>query len=364
MLTNSPLNTLTSLLHENGWVSRDANSFNSKCTIKTELVEPVLTCLGWVLDDLNQVIPSDNRIGVDVDYVLLDRDGEVFGVIQCVPNMDAEVERETLFAAIDFSERARIDAIVFTNGSDWKFFDIGTNDPHKPDHRIDLRHDRLPACAAVLVRYLDISLGWHECLSSCGQSQPAGWRAKSIYASVPDAGHNASHSAVNYTSTGGSSWLTLPEAAEIVTYSKPVRFRLPDGREIELKTWREVLVAACEFAIEQNPAISLPFRDASANGVNLMSYSQEYPFNRITLIEIAEKRIYIYIYYSARAALANIAYMLRSAAFPEKVSPAILLAARRTGNKRRQFREETTNNYQPSSVAEQLVPRTMTMEFD
>jgi hypothetical protein len=164
--------------------------------------------------------------------------------------------------------------------------------------------------------------------------------------------------------TEANRWLTLPEVAEIVTSSKPERFRLPDGREVALKTWREVVVAACEFTLEQNPATPLPFRDVSASGINLMSYFQEYPANRISIIEIAEQRIYVYIHYAARAALANIAHVLRMSGSTTEIPPAIVLGSQRTVRLRQQLKEASTDNYDSFSLPAQAVPRTLTMEFD
>ncbi len=364
MRTDSPLQSLTTLLHDLERRSHDGLVTTSISAISTELVEPILSCLGWDVDAPDQIIRNDSRIGVTAHFTLLDEEAHVVSIVQCVSDTAGETEREILFAAANYAESTRIESVIVTNGLEWKFFNVGTINPHKPDFRVDLHLDRLPACAAILTSYLDHCLGSHPCLTTSGQSQPSGWRVGGSTQISLDESTSVPRSRRHYLNKQTDEWLTLPQVAEIVTYSKPSRFRLPDERELALKTWREVLVAACEFTLEQNPYLALPFRDVSANSINLMSLAQEYQTSKVAVIDIAEKRVFVYIHYSARAALANIAHVLRAAEFPDRVEPAVILDAVRSSASRRQFREDSAATYTPGGVDEQLTSRTLTMEFD
>ena len=56
-----------------------------------------------------------------------------------------------------------------------------------------------------------------------------------------------------------------------ITGKRPSHFRLPDGTEITVKRWKDVLRESCKFALLSNPNITIPFPDRSGKKVALFS---------------------------------------------------------------------------------------------
>jgi len=113
-----------------------------------------------------------------------------------------------------------------------------------------------------------------------------------------------------------------------LAWTKPSRFRLPNGEIKEIKTWKEVLVESCKFALEHNPRIPIPLPDKAGKKRTLLSYEIPTSPGRIEQMPHPhnETMVYIYVQYSANDCVENALLVLEHV--PEelmKETPAIIL---------------------------------------
>jgi hypothetical protein len=68
-------------------------------------------------------------------------------------------------------------------------------------------------------------------------------------------------------------FISLTDLHEIAG-KRPSHYKLPNSTVLKINTWKDVLRESCQFALKNNPSISIPFPDRVGRKVSLLSYDK------------------------------------------------------------------------------------------
>ncbi len=334
MRIKSPLSDLCEVLNQ---VKASATQYQkiltkSEASTRAVLIDPILLALGWSIADANMVEVEKTNGKTQVDYALIDNSEKVKVIIEAKALTgklkDSEIVSNLIKYAHAYNDNPReMETIFLTDGIVWQLFTDFQPGKVFPTEELNLAQDNVVECAAKLVHRLDAAKFWPdpknidvlaqqveqlESVVSTLQQELSALK-NSISTRAP---HSTKASPVNSLrqSNGPQNFhlhfIELSEQPD-VTGKKPISFRLPDGSEVPVRKWKEVLLSACKYVLARDPSIPLPLLDRSGGQVNLFALTK--PPLGIAHIETVYngQTIYIYTNYSAGSCLANADYILQ-----------------------------------------------------
>lgn len=329
MRINSPLSDLREVLNQ---VLTSANNYGStlkgnEAATRAVLIDPVLRALGWDTANSFMVEVEKTLNQTRADYALYDDAGKVRTILEAKKLGDNLSQHD--IKLVQYAFTFQLESIFLTDGLTWLHYTDFQPAQFAPTRVLDLRQGELGEIAAYLVQHLDAALFWPDekngdlLVQQVGQLQSElATLRQQITAMIaptpatPVASSNqiiAPHLQivslpVPVVSTG--TFVPLHQAGN-VTRTKPSSFRLPDGSEVQVKSWTGVLVEACKFVLTHHPNLKIPMKDRSQQKVNLFD-AVEPPAN-ISHIEetYAGHPVFIYTNYSASNKALNALYVLQ-----------------------------------------------------
>lgn len=116
--------------------------------------------------------------------------------------------------------------------------------------------------------------------------------------------------------------------SEGVTGRKPVQLRLPNGDEVPVRSWAQVLLEACRYVVKRKPALTIPYPDRSGKKVTLISKVRP-PLNlRSEEVQSSQGTLYVYVNYDADNCIANALHILSELPHDPAASPPAVIFRR------------------------------------
>ena len=313
MRIQSPLSNLRDVLIQ----VRDAAKTHQKTLQNNEdatraaLIDPVLHALGWRTAEVSMVEVEKktpySTSTVCADYALLDRNQKVQVVIEAKsPGQNLQQQWTKMVA---YAAAFGVTSVFLSDGLIWQHFELRNMNPAQIKPTIyDLTTDELGQIAVYLVRYLDAANYWPEeqgpdaLLSDVEQLRNDVADLKQQLAALPGNGTPPPPSPA-------PNWVAL-DKVKIVTNTSPTRLRLPDGQEIQVRYWKDVLRECCRYALEVNPALTIPYADKAGQRVKLIDTVP--PASNLSSVSVLHQgqTLYIYTNYDAATSIANAAHIL------------------------------------------------------
>ena len=193
------------------------------------LIDPILGALGWDVTDPSQVIIEYSTSHGNADYALL-RDGRPIAVIEA-KKLNEPLKRHTI-QMLTYANAQGIEYALLTNGDTWEMYDVFK--PVSLDEKkiVDVNLSSASAHSSAL----HLLALWNTSLDF-GQSIPAKSPVFPPEGVSPNDGHE---------------WTKLSEFKPNPGTKCPSRIRYWDGAEVELQTWRELLLQTVAITFEQN----------------------------------------------------------------------------------------------------------------
>ena len=330
MRIRSPLSNLAEVLDE---VKKSAETYRATLTrneaaTRAVLVDPVLRALGWETSNTNMVEVERTLAGTRVDYALYDANADVKIVVEAKALGKNLADHTVFMSLVTYAFTFGISDIFLTDGLTWLHYTDFHPGQNTPDKTIDLASHSPVASAAYLVQRLDAAKYWPEeqtidslaqrvaeLESSLASLETELFRVKDRFVSTSpsNAADDASSPKILQTYDEQSKGFVALATLNDLTGRKPAFLRLPDGVQVTVKSWKDVLRECCKYALSTNAAISIPLPDYSGKKVNLFAWTQ--PAKGISFVkqEYNGRPLYIYVNYDANHAVANALYALEQA---------------------------------------------------
>ena len=231
---------------------------------RVALIDPMLRALGWDVDDPGLVRIESVESEVDksrVDYALLGSNGRPVIFIEAknlAENVDDHTYQTLTYTAkVNVKSTTKIPYCACTNGDDWEVFDVFTQNPVM---RVSVTRDD---SAKAAMKFLALwrrsfsdgsfdsaieplpGLAFPETAASSVAVAPSAASdsaAPSVTTSRARRSSRASRSTSVATQLPTTGWTSLTGAFKPTGNPPPLAIRLPDGNEIPLKIWRDLLI--------------------------------------------------------------------------------------------------------------------------
>jgi len=195
----------------------------SEALTRYALIDPILRALGWPLDDPSVVRPEYGAGQGKADYCLFDAGGKpavLIGAKTLGPKLPPIAQAAVVSYAWHLNQRGnRVAHICITNGLVWELYELG--DFRRPLHAVGLGKGTPAEAAVAILRAL-----WRPLL--------AGEPASSPPPAVPPTRPSSS----SPTATE----IPLSEFRPVARSRPPAALVLPDGTEVPLRAWKDLLV--------------------------------------------------------------------------------------------------------------------------
>lgn len=276
----------------------------NEAATRAALIDPVLRILGWDTANMQMVEP-EKTIGGDlrVDYLLRDAAGNPRLVIEA-KCLDASLDKHGYVSKVlGYALGFKVQTVFITDGLSWHCY----SNLHKGNTEaitFSLTDNLLPA-ALHLIQWLDAAQSGYG-----------------IHVATPSVPEVAVVSPVVIKATEQPKLpkeaveqtefveLTHVNTLQLQPGQKPKQLRLPDGSVMPLKTWKDILEKSCEFVLQHNQAIPLPYPDKAGKKRFLLAHSKP-ETGSSTLSSYMNGPIFIYTHYSATDCIANALHMLK-----------------------------------------------------
>lgn len=302
MPTPSPLATLVAALANVCQQAHQHQPLLSKneATTRAALIDPVLRALGWDTADITMVEPERTvQNKQSLDYVLKTASGNSWAVVEAKKLGEPLDKLGHVGAVIGYAFSLKPTAFFITDGLNWHYYSPG-HSQFEPVATLRLCVATLLPTALQLLQLLDAAHGGHGLAGSVPTAKTAAVVAKAT-AKLPQ-------SASSKTS---KAYVPLTAALALDSPGKPTWLRLPDGSEHSVKTWKDILLAACRLVLHTRPDLSLPLSDKAGKKTALFRREQPAKGLSFTTVNYQGRPAYIYANYSATDCLANALYILK-----------------------------------------------------
>ena len=340
MRIQSPLSNLRDVLAQ---VRSSANSHkatlvSNEAATRAVLIDPVLRALGWDLSNTFMVEVEKTLNQTRADYALYENGGGVKIIIEAKKLGDNFAQHDIKLVSYAFT--FQLASIFLTDGINWLHYTDFQPAHFAPTKVLNIAQDDLSEIAAYLVESLDAARLWPEdqnvdTLSQQVtqlQSDVATLRQElsllklAIEAGTPSSPQPKLMALPSKSAQPPSDWIPL-ETVRPSAGLKPKLLRLPDGQEVPVTAWKQILVEACKFVLANNLAIPVPLPDRSGKKVVLIN-AVPLPDNisQLSLLYNGET-VYVYTNYDANNCVSNAIYILKQVpAAQKRCSPAVVLA--------------------------------------
>lgn len=318
----SPLTALCDVLKQ---VRDSAKTYRSQLSqnetaTRAVLIDPILRALGWDIEKPTMVEVERTVRKGRIDYVLVpDEDQRVLieakKLDSCLKDHFSQI--------VQYACTEKSNNVFLTDGLRWHHFtDIGPRN-HEPTQTIDLLDDSLLVeNAAYFVQHLDAALLSPEpaVTSRVEELEDKITDLKNRLAVLEKNPTSNDVSLVSSKTTIGSdtttdmdkgNWLPLDNTWD-AKKKKPQQFRLPNNQIVTVRSWTQVLVASCEYALTENPELFrlLPISNKTDAVVKLISRESPPANLNFDTINVNGETLYVCTNYSAASTICNAAYIL------------------------------------------------------
>jgi predicted type IV restriction endonuclease len=324
MRIQSPLSNLSDVLTQ---IKESATRYQTtlkknEAATRAVLIDPVLRALGWDTANTYMVEVEKTLDQARVDYALYDNNATVRVIIEAKSLGTNLAQPGFIMSLVNYAFTFQLQDIFLTDGIIWQHFTNFQPGNVRVERILDMANDNPVECAAYLVQRLDAAKFWPEEQTIDRLAQQV-TQLESIVATLQQ---EIDRLKIGMTPTSDTTRVmpimedNRKEATRInyvelelltdITGKRPRHFRLPDGTEITVKRWKDVLRESCKFALISNPKISIPFPDRSGKKVSL--FSNVKPATGISYVteEYNGQTIFIYVNYDANNCISNAIYIL------------------------------------------------------
>jgi predicted type IV restriction endonuclease len=322
MKIKSPLANFTNVLgqiRDSADLYEDTLRTNESST-RAVLIDPVLRTLGW---DTGNPFMVEVEKPIDqgrVDYALYDFNQEVQIIVEAKKLGTNLGNKEYFLSLVKYAFSAGVSDVFLTDGINWLHFTNFTPGIHEPSMRLSLQDSDLVEISAYLVQRLDAARYWPEEKDVDELSQNINQLESEIssihleLAKIRKATPQTSVEDVDVVSgqvQQVKSGLTSLSEVGNATRTKPTDLMMPDETVVSVRTWTDVLTHSCKFAMERNPMIPIPYKDAAGRKVNLLSFNR--PPRGITYFETEYQGQHVFVYtnYDSNNCIRNALHILR-----------------------------------------------------
>ncbi|RSK30087.1 hypothetical protein [Hymenobacter metallilatus] len=322
MTISSPLASLYSVL-QTVRASAQTNATllrKNEAATRAALIDPVLRALGWDTANVRMVEP-ERTVGAKqtLDYVLHGAAGEIVAVIEAKKLEESLDKLGHIGAAIGYGFSLKPKQLFITDGLQWHLYSPQHSSYH-PAATLNINETPLAEAALQLIQWLDAA---HSGYGIGNQAVLVAESSKVAIDTVSAKKSITKSDKVTKDSPDKFVELTHVNTLQLDPTQKPRQLRLPDGSVVPLKTWKDILEKSCEFVLQHNLAIPLPYPDKA--GRKRFLFTADKPLvGSSTPIKYLHKSIFIYTHYSATDCIANALHALKlTPDFMQKVVPSV-----------------------------------------
>lgn len=305
---SSPLASLYTVL-QSVRLSAETNSpllRKNEAATRAALIDPILRALGW--DTANvQMVEPERTIGSElrVDYLLHNAAGKPQVVVEA-KCLGASLDKHGYVSKVlGYALGFKVQTVFITDGIQWHCY----SNLHKGNTEatlFSLAEDDLLTAALQLIQWLDAAQSGHGIAEAptpaLTENQVATEPARPLKKAIAKTSKPVTASANNFVE------LTHINTLQLEPNQKPKQLRLPDGSVKDIKSWKDILLEACELLLQKNTTLSFPFPDKSGKKTAL--FSREKPLKGSSYATAYQGQpLYIYTNYSAPSCLANALYV-------------------------------------------------------
>lgn len=339
-MVQSPLANLGGVLRivRESAASYEPTLRKNEAATRAVLVDPVLRALGWdIANPFKVEVETPGSFGtnkVSADYALK-ADGDVVAVIEAKKlGSDLALFHHQL---VQYGFSFGINRLFLTDGLRWEHFTDLNPSGLSPSGVLNIGSDDLGLVAAYLVQELDAALVSPEeeqlnvladqveqIQQEVTKLRSSEKRIKALEEALPS--KTVAPPTAASLDIKPAAWHPLSDLTDLAR-TKPINLRLPDGQEIPVKTWGQVLFEACRYSLAANPGLPLPLSDKAGKKTTLIQ-EPAFPSNvNSKEIEVGEKTLHVYVNYDASKCAANAAYVLEFVPDEMKQVPAAVAFA-------------------------------------
>jgi predicted type IV restriction endonuclease len=335
----SPLSNLSEIIDQ---IKESAAQYQetlrrNEAATRAVLIDPVLQALGWDTANIYMVEVEKTLEQTRVDYALYDRNTNVVLVVEAKPLATNLDDNSITMNIIKYAYVYKTKQILLTDGLVWKHVMI-LNPGDMPIEAVDFSRNSAVDCASFLVQHLDAARFWSDEQTIDELAQRVAQLESSIATLQKQLAQTEAGTAKSVSVSKSLPGPTPPDSSGTreerafvpldavvdATRTAPSFLRLPDGAEIQVSRWRDVLRECCKFALSNNKNIPIPLPDRAGKKVRLLDTVK--PPTGISFIQEEHngKTIYIYVNYDANNCVSNANYILRQAPGSLKTSAAVV----------------------------------------
>jgi len=300
---------------------------SNEAATRLALIDPVLTALGWNMANPLMVVVENTVQLVRADYVLYDT-GRIPKIIVEAkhPGSQFAAARSQLFATAAGVQANQEKCGFLTDGLKWEHFTDQTALTNRS--RIwadDLETGDLQKIAVHLIRHLDAAQFWPE---EKDTTAPEILRLQQDYSAL-EKRILALEGGTPSPPPPAQNWVDFDKLPGLpgVTNTLPSQMRLPDGNIVNVRSWSHALVAACEYVLNSDPRLPIPFPDSAKGTINLLSAVRR-PTGQSKQIQTKSgSAIFVYINFSANGCVANINHIFNHISSKHLMKPAVVYAS-------------------------------------
>lgn len=319
----SPLANLSNVLRI---VKQSADNYaptlkKNEAATRAVLIDPVLRALGWDVTNPFMVeveTPGDFGAKIYADYALK-ANANVAIVIEA-KKLGTNLE-QFHHQLVQYGFSFGIERLFLTDGIRWEHFTSLEPGKLAPTKTLDLNLGEFGQIAAYLVQELDAALVSPDeeqievLTEQVEQLQQEVAKLKTFEKRLTILEKLQSEEVLEQPESPAVpptltlAWQSLEELSSMKG-KKPSNFRLPNGEEIAVRNWSQVLIEACRYVLSMNLNLQMPLLDKVGKKTNLI---QETPFPsnvNSSQVEVNGHAFYIYVNYDANNAVTNTIHIL------------------------------------------------------
>jgi hypothetical protein len=291
----------------------------NEAATRAVLIDPVLRALGWDIANTNMVEVEKALDKARADYALYDNNAAVCVIIEA-KSLGTDLNRpDLIMSLVNYAFTFKLQDIFLTDGMVWHHFTNFQPGNVRVERSLDIATGDPVENAAYLVQRLDAAKFWPKEETIDKLAQQVTQLESSIATLQKEVANLKAISlpfksdAVKETHQPGifpsSNYIELNQTDNLAG-KRPSCLRLPDGTEIPVRRWKDVLRESCKFALASNPKIAIPFRDRAGRKVWLFNTVK--PATGVSYIseQYNGQTIFVYMNYDANNCVSNALHVL------------------------------------------------------
>ena len=204
----------------------------------------------------------------------------------------------------------QVTSLFLTNGLIWHHYTNFSPSNFAPTRVLNLASDNLVEVAAFLVKELDAANFWPDQPDVDILAQDVSQLRNELLTLQQQVAQLKKGTTPPLPPPPTLKWTDL-DAISKATKTQPSQLRLPDGSQVRVKYWRDVLAEICKFVLANVATVPVPLPDRSGLTVNLLDTRS--PSKGIAFITetYRSQSVYIRTNYDADNHVANALHILK-----------------------------------------------------